>query len=76
MGSIWRRLYDALITAWEWTDPDRGRTRLSDGGLIEDEESTVELPWRYRWDHLPKRSAGFGFTQRDYREARRRAIPV
>lgn len=32
----------------------------------------VELPWRYRWDHLPKRSAGFGFTRHDYRAARRR----
>ena len=36
----------------------------------------VERPWRHRWDHLPKRSAGFGFTWSDYREARRRAEEV
>ncbi len=36
----------------------------------------LERPWRHRWDHLPKRSAGFGFTAHDYREARRRAEEV
>jgi len=36
----------------------------------------LERPWRHRWDHLPKRTAGFGFTQRDYREARGRAEEV
>src|SRR5688500_4700972 len=73
MRSIWQRLTDALRGVWEWTDPDRGLARLPDGGVTEAGESAVELPWRYRWDHLPKRSAGFGFTPRDYREARRRA---
>jgi hypothetical protein len=36
----------------------------------------VERPWRHRWDHLPKRSAGFGFTDRDYATARSRADEV
>ena len=36
----------------------------------------LERPWRYRWEHLPKRSAGFGFTESDYRDARRRAEEV
>lgn len=36
----------------------------------------VERPWRHRWDHLPKRSAGFGFTTADYRGARHRAEQV
>lgn len=36
----------------------------------------VELPWRHRWDHLPKRTAGFGFTHLDYDAARRRAEEV
>jgi hypothetical protein len=36
----------------------------------------VELPWRHRWDHLPKRTAGFGFTGREYEDARRRAETV
>jgi len=39
-----------------------------DGGL--------ELPWRHRWDHLPKRSAGFGYSDQDYRRARERAEQV
>jgi hypothetical protein len=34
------------------------------------------LPWRHRWDHLPKRTAGFGFTDREYEEARQRAEAV
>jgi hypothetical protein len=39
-------------------------------------ESPVELPWQHYWDHLPKRSAGFGFTPRDYEDARLRAEEV
>lgn len=40
------------------------------------EEPPLERPWRHRWDHLPKRTAGFGFTQHDYHAARRRAEEV
>jgi len=36
----------------------------------------LERPWRHRWDHLPKRTAGFGFTANDYRLARVRAEEV
>lgn len=36
----------------------------------------LELPWQHRWDHLPKRTAGFGFTRRDYDAARARAEDV
>jgi hypothetical protein len=36
----------------------------------------VECPWRHRWDHLPKRSAGFGFSDRDYKAARARAEEI
>lgn len=36
----------------------------------------IERPWLRRWDHLPKRNAGPGFTQDDYEEARRRACEV
>jgi hypothetical protein len=39
-------------------------------------EGPVELPWRHRWDHLPKRTAGFGFSHRDYEDARRRAEEI
>lgn len=38
--------------------------------------STVEWPWRHSWDHLPKRSAGLGFSWRDYEDARQRAEDV
>ncbi|MHB8577798.1 MAG: hypothetical protein ACYDCQ_21000 [Dehalococcoidia bacterium] len=36
----------------------------------------VEQPWNFRWDALPKRSAGPGFTREDYRLARERAREV
>jgi hypothetical protein len=36
----------------------------------------VELPWRHHWDHLPKRTAGVGFSSREYAAARRRADEV
>lgn len=48
--------------------------RETDTGM--DPQDTVELPWRHRWDHLPKRTAGFGFTDRDYADARRRAQEI
>lgn len=39
-------------------------------------DSPIELPWQHRWDHLPKRTAGSGFSRRDYDEARCRAEHV
>ena len=49
-------------------------------GLPPDAENGVdpalERPWLRRWDHLPKRSAGLGFTRADYRDARLRAREV
>jgi hypothetical protein len=36
----------------------------------------VEYPWRHRWDHLPKRSAGYGFSASDYDAARTRAEEI
>ncbi len=38
--------------------------------------SPIERPWLLRWDHLPKRSAGLGFSRADYAEARARAREV
>lgn len=40
------------------------------------EDPALERPWLKRWDHLPKRTAGAGFTQADYAEARERAREV
>lgn len=37
---------------------------------------SIELPWRRRWEFLPKRSAGRDFSRQDYEEARRRAREV
>lgn len=38
--------------------------------------AALERPWLRRWDYLPKRSAGPGFSRADYAEARRRAVEV
>jgi len=70
-GALWNRLVDG----WRW---------LVSGGVPAPDpadhdfgaEPPLERPWRHRWDHLPKRSAGFGFTRSDYRDARRRAEEV
>jgi hypothetical protein len=48
----------------------------SDEGAADATEAAVEFPWRHHWDHLPKRTAGFGFSQRDYRAARERAEEI
>ncbi len=39
-------------------------------------DPAIERPWRKRWDFLPKRSAGPGFTRSDYAAARERAREV
>ena len=54
--------------AWLWGhEPEKATST---------EPPPLELPWRHRWEHLPKRTAGFGFSRRDYQEARRRAEAV
>jgi hypothetical protein len=47
-------------------------------GTAEDADPAVplELPWQQNWDWIAKRSAGPGFTRRDYREARERGVAV
>ena len=67
------------LLAWLSQDPTAPRPGL---GLTapdhppDTESDGVERPWRHRWDHLPKRTAGFGFSEREYREARARAEEV
>ncbi len=39
-------------------------------------DEALERPWNYRWDSLPRRSAGPGFTKDDYRASRSRAREV
>ena len=36
----------------------------------------LERPWLRRWDHLPRRSPGPGFSRTDYAEAHYRAVEV
>ena len=36
----------------------------------------IELPWKRRWDHVRKRTAGTDFTSEDYRSARENARTV
>lgn len=63
----WRgRLFDPYAESWLGGNDD----------LPDARGEAVEYPWRYRWMHLPKRSAGFGFTVRDYSAARKRAEEV
>lgn len=67
----WAREAD---TPWWARLPER--LFRTEGQPVEEAEPSVELPWQHYWDHLPKRSAGFGFTHHDYAEARRRAEEV
>ncbi len=64
IADVWRAIVD-------WF---RGFDAAERGGLNNPMATTgdLELPWRHRWDHLPKRTAGFGFT-RATSSARRRA---
>jgi len=79
-----RTLADQIAAGWRWllgeppageragaaAAPDAWETaRDADGAAL-------ERPWLSRWDFLPKRSAGFGFSRADYAEARSRAREV
>ena len=74
-------IVDAARRLREWlrAEPESPFTGLGVFGRDQppDAESDgVERPWRHRWDHLPKRTAGFGFSERDYQAARERAEEV
>jgi hypothetical protein len=56
--------------------PEEGGWGLGRGEPPVAGDNAVECPWRYRWDHLPKRTAGFGFSQHDYDAARARAEEI
>jgi len=42
----------------------------------ETDDLALERPWLRRWNDLPKRSAGPGFSRADYAAARRRGVEV
>jgi hypothetical protein len=50
--------------------------RLFDRGSAASGASPVERPWLRGWDHIPKRTAGLGFTALEYAQARGRAREV
>ena len=62
------------FSGWPWGTWGRGPGPMS--APPDADGARLELPWRHRWDHLPKRSAGFGYTEREYRLARDRAEQV
>ena len=57
----------------EWWGRLWGR---ADAIEVDPSELPLEKPWLAAWDSIAKRSAGPGFSQRDYREARARARDV
>ena len=69
-----RRLLDWLRQGLD--EPDAAIQVFSGSELPDARSDGVEWPWRYRWDHLPKRSAGFGFSAPDYDAARARAEEI
>ena len=71
-----RRVLEWLRQGPETTPGRAWIAALRRGEPPEPREDALELPWCHRWDHLPKRSAGFGFTARDYAAARTRAEEV
>jgi hypothetical protein len=54
----------------------RRLTGRSDAPSDGDDDLTIERPWLQDWDWVPKRTAGPGFSRKDYREARARAAEV
>lgn len=65
-------LQSPAVRLRDWWRSLRGLPPASDDG----DTPALERPWLRRWDHLPKRSAGPGFSRADYADARRRAGEV
>jgi hypothetical protein len=65
---VWWRRFLSRLNPLKPLDPGDATQATADRPL--------ERPWRKRWDFLPKRSAGPGFTPADYLAARQRAREV
>ena len=65
---LWWRRFLSRLNPLKPLDHGDGAQTVNDRPL--------ERPWRKRWDLLPKRSAGPGFTLADYQAARKRAREV
>jgi hypothetical protein len=57
---------------WEGQESRRDFLRAWKDG----ERSDLERPWNFRWDRLPKHSAGPGFSEDEYQAARERAREI
>jgi len=57
-------------------EPFEGSWVFGGDDLPDAQGEAVECPWRHHWDHLPKRSAGFGFSDHDYEAARAQAEEI
>ena len=68
-----RHLLDRMFAPWRGP---RAEPPLAANEGANITSSGIEYPWRHRWDHLPKRTAGFGFSQADYRDSRERAEEI
>jgi hypothetical protein len=67
------------LLTWLRLEPDEsfaGTTLVRNGDSPDAHGDAVEYPWRHHWDHLPKRTAGFGFSETDYQAARARAEEI
>jgi len=76
---MWIIEFTQRLRSWlrEGLDELYPGTALDERGDLPDAGSDdLEYPWRHHWDHLPKRSAGFGFSDRDYQAARARAEEI
>jgi hypothetical protein len=60
----------------EWAEEAESGLSLGRSEPPDAQSDALEFPWRHRWDHLPKRSAGFGFSDADYQAARNRAEEI
>lgn len=56
--------------------PYYGMAACETESLPDARSDELECPWRHHWDFLPRRTAGFGFTDRDYVAAKIRAEEV
>src|SRR3954452_14994273 len=74
IGEGFRRLLAWLRAGWD--EAAESSLPQSRGEPPDARSDALEYPWRHRWDHLPKRSAGFGFSDADYETARARAEEI
>ena len=78
--ALWRHRFVASLRQWfgmtRQTGRRNGTVDVVDAVDAPADDAALERPWLRRWDHLPKRSAGYGFSRADYAQAHVRAREV